>query len=78
MKFRRSKNVVSEETQGLLLTGPDDEVWMTFPEEVVEAVRKMISRVMRNEGFPKSLVLLSAVRQEGVTFLSRAMGTVLA
>ena len=62
----------------MLLTGKGGETWTTFPGEAVDSVRQAITHIMRTESFPKKLVVLSAMRQEGVTYLSRAIGTVLA
>lgn len=75
IRRKKSENVVS---QPLVLTGEDGETWFAFPEQVVDAVRQTIARLMRTDPFPDKLAITSAVRQEGVTFLSRAIGTVLA
>ena len=80
MIFKRMKKDVelNGEPLPLHLTGEDGEVWMEFPGEVVAASRQAINRMMRTEPFPQCLSTISAVRQEGVTYLSRAIGTVLA
>jgi Mrp family chromosome partitioning ATPase len=78
MRFIRRKNSEIVETQPLVLTGEDGETLFAFPEEVVNAVRQTIARLMRTNPFPDKLAITSAVRQEGVTYLSRAIGTVLA
>jgi Mrp family chromosome partitioning ATPase len=66
------------EAQPLTLTSEDGESWIEFREQVVDAVRQTITRLMRTDPFPDRLVITSAVRQEGVTYLSRAIGTILA
>lgn len=78
MRFLRRKQASVEETLPLSLTGEDGENWVTFPPRAVEAVRQAIARIVRTGAFPEKLVITSAVRQEGVTYLSRAVGAVLA
>lgn len=68
------KPIVSPLTVAL----PNQEPWLTFPEEVVESVRHMYNRISRTSAFPKQLALISALRQEGTTYLSRAIGATLA
>lgn len=77
MRFFRRKRVESE-TPPLVLTGKEGESWLEFPGPVVDAVRQAMTRMMRSDPFPERLAVLSAVRQEGVTYLSRAMGALLA
>jgi Mrp family chromosome partitioning ATPase len=78
MRFIRRKKGKLEEPFPLALTGTDDEIWIEFPGHVVEAVRQAINRISRKDSFPERLALTSAIRQEGVTYLSKAVGTVLA
>jgi Mrp family chromosome partitioning ATPase len=78
MRFLRGKKSDPEGTFPLSLTGADGESWLEFPGPVVDSIRQSINRIMRTEPFPEKLVMTSAVRQEGVTYLSKAIGTVLA
>lgn len=78
MRLLRGRKAQSKEVYSLSLTGQDGESWIEFPGEVVEAVRIAVNRILRTNAFPKKLVLTSAIRQEGVTYLSRAIGAVMA
>jgi len=57
---------------------PGEQPWLTFSENVVESVRHMYNRLCRVDPFPKQLALISSLRQEGTTYLSRAIGATLA
>jgi Mrp family chromosome partitioning ATPase len=78
MGFLNRKNSSDVDAHSLTLKDEKGEKWIDFPEQTVNAVRQTITRLMRTDPFPERLVLTSAVRQEGVTYLSRAIGTVLA
>jgi Mrp family chromosome partitioning ATPase len=56
----------------------DGDNTQTFPAEVIEALRLAISRLISKKTLPPRLSLVSALRQEGVTYLSRALATILA
>lgn len=77
-RFLRRIRPKTIETPPVNLTGADGEAWMEFSGLAVDGVRQTITRLMRTDPFPKRLVLTSAVRQEGVTYLSRAIGAILA
>lgn len=75
---RNKESETIKEIPSINLASPDGEVWMEFPVDVIHAARQANVRIMRTNPFPKRLSITSAVRGEGVTYLSRAMGTVLA
>lgn len=75
---RKKKNDPSIEILSFTLAGADGDVWMKFPSEVVYATRQAITRMTRISPFPQCLSTISAIRREGTTYMSRAMGTVLA
>lgn len=62
----------------LALTSPDGADWMTFPAEITLSLRRMLSRLARKGNIPKVIAFVSPLRQEGVTYVSRAFGTVMA
>jgi Mrp family chromosome partitioning ATPase len=72
--------IAGVETQllSLCLQTVDGTFTQTYPAEVVEALRLAISRLVAQKALPTRLSLVSALRQEGVTYLSRAIATVLA
>ena len=77
--WRKSRNhPLKPHSSPVTLALSDGQPWLTFPEDVVESVRHTYNRLCRVDPFPKQLALVSALRQEGTTFLSRAIGTTLA
>ncbi len=52
--------------------------FITFPSEVVDGLRYFVARATRQTAFPARLSLVAALRQEGVTYLSRVLAAVLA
>lgn len=49
-----------------------------FPSEIIESMRHLVNRVAKTGQFPERLALTSALREEGVTYVSRALGATLA
>ena len=76
--WRRSKKQETEKRPSLSLTASDGAPWMTFPAEVVDSLRHMVTRIARHAPFPMRLSLLASLEQEGVTYLSRALATTMA
>ena len=80
MKFWR--RMVREESEhkllSLALNAEDGTTLMTFPGEVVQSVRRTISRLITKKTLPARIALVSSLRQEGMTYLSRALATTLA
>ena len=80
MKFWR--RTVHEESEhkllSLALNAEDGTTLMTFPGEVIESIRRTISRLITKKTLPARIALVSSLRQEGVTYLSRALATTLA
>jgi Mrp family chromosome partitioning ATPase len=56
----------------------DDQVLIRVPETTASAVRYFLARLDQQGGVPKTLGISSALKGEGVTFVSRAVGAVLA
>jgi Mrp family chromosome partitioning ATPase len=50
----------------------------SFPVNVIDNLRYLIARIQRTQPFPTRLALASALRGEGVTYLTYALGTTLA
>jgi MinD-like ATPase involved in chromosome partitioning or flagellar assembly len=78
--WRKFQNQVIQKPPVLPVTVflQEEQPWMTFPAHIVESVRQMSNRICRVTPFPKRLALFSALRQEGTTYLSRAIGATLA
>ena len=56
----------------------DGQNLQTFPAEVIDALRLAVSRLISKKTLPPRLALVSALRQEGVTYISRALATIIA
>ncbi|MEM7118244.1 MAG: CpsD/CapB family tyrosine-protein kinase [Chloroflexota bacterium] len=78
--FRRkkAKQQPIQTRPSLVLPHPDGSALMEFPVEVIDSVRRLVARVGRDSAFPERLALTSALRQEGTTFISRALAATLA
>lgn len=50
----------------------------SYPGEVIESMRLLMSRLNKKGGLPKSLVMMAALRQEGVSYLSQALAATIA
>lgn len=72
------KEKVEPQVPALVLPSPDGEAWATFPLTVVDQMRRFISRLSRKEALPLRLAFVAALRQEGVTYISKAFATTLA
>lgn len=77
-KKRKIKSSDWGENIALTLSASGGRPFMTFPAGVIESLRYLLAQLNREGGIPRRLVLASALRQEGVTYLSRALGTVMA
>lgn len=77
-KFRSSKDQSADLPQPLKLAVNNSQQYLGFPSDLVESVRYMATRLMYKKTFPPRLALVSSIRQEGVTYVSRALAAVLA
>ncbi len=84
MKFRRKGSIdnakIEKEASELALTlqAEDGTTLLTFPAEVTESLRRTLSRLISKKSLPARLALVASLRQEGVTYLSRALATTMA
>lgn len=82
MSRKKLERLESSEDWGdafaLTLSAEGGAPFMTFSAGVVEAIRYLLGRLSRQGVLPTRLALTSALRQEGVTYISRALGTVMA
>jgi Mrp family chromosome partitioning ATPase len=84
MKRRGSKSTIAHERDvndpSLSIVRSDGEVIHRAPASVTSAVRYFVARVQLNDpaGLPRRLALTSSTRGEGVTFLTRTLGAVIA
>jgi len=74
----KSKTALPVGAEPLIVTSAADVVLATYPFEVVEGLRYVISRLTRHEALPRRLSLLATLRQEGVTYLSRGLAATMA
>jgi len=62
----------------LIIRTEDGKNEMVYPAEVVESLRKAISRLISKKSLPNRLSIVSALQQEGVTYLTRALALIIA
>ena len=77
MKFwkRKTREPVSPP---LILSKKNGVPVYNFPIEVVDNLRYTITRIERNSSLPSRLAIVSALREEGVTYLSLALAATMA
>lgn len=65
--------------QAKLLVAPAEIKYssFTFPDEVIDNMRHLITRSSRNTPLPSRLAVVAALREEGVTYVSRALAAAL-
>ena len=69
---------IPEESLSLSLSALDDKTLIEFPAELVNDIRYLITRLTYRNLLSARISLVSALRQEGVTYISRAFATTLA
>ena len=62
----------------LALGDPEGNMWMAFSGDVVDNLRQMLTRLTRKQALPARLSIVSTLPDEGVTYISRALATVMA
>lgn len=79
MKLRRKKKTEMplDDMMLDLKTGQGD-LLARFPTELIENVRRLVTKVHYKDALPQKLAITSAIRQEGVTYVSWALGTAIA
>lgn len=77
MWFWKNKNG-TEKLFPLSLNTRDGQLLVKFPGKVISPLRHMISSIIREEPFPAKLAVTAALRQEGTSYIARAMATTLA
>jgi Mrp family chromosome partitioning ATPase len=80
--FRRKKRNDSKEsettTTPLLLFTQDGISFVKIPPELVNSIRYLVTRLIYKESLPSKISFVSSLRQEGVTYISRAFAAILA
>ncbi|MCB8977306.1 MAG: CpsD/CapB family tyrosine-protein kinase [Ardenticatenaceae bacterium] len=77
-KKSKSKKGYPELASPLTLSIENENISLKFPPQIVDSMRYMTTRLMYKGKLPQRLALASPIRQEGVTFISRALATTLA
>jgi len=78
MKHSRTKQGAIVDPEPLIVSSKSNGVLATYRFDVVEALRYLLARATRREPLPRRLSLMSPLRQEGVTHLSRGLAATLA
>ena len=76
--LKSTKQDTFDSELSLRLESEDGMIVMTFHSELVKSLRRSISRLISKKALPARLAMLASLRQEGTTFLSRALATTLA
>jgi Mrp family chromosome partitioning ATPase len=76
--FKWKTNKIFEEIPELIIPAVNGIPSFIYPGEVSESMRQLISRLNKKGGLPKSLAMMAALRQEGVSYLSQALGATIA
>ena len=77
-KTTRKQERSLAQTVPLALMSPDQKPLVIFPSEIITSFRHTITRLAHSESLPKRIAMVSAMREEGVTFMSLAMATTIA
>jgi Mrp family chromosome partitioning ATPase len=78
MRRKKRKLEPIEANTGLTLLGEAREPMIAFPADVVQPLRHMATLMAAKGTLPPRLGLVSALREEGVTYISLALATILA
>jgi Mrp family chromosome partitioning ATPase len=80
MKFRLRNKIKAnkQEDKIIALKTHDGKIITYLTVELLENLRRMVTRIYYKDGLPKKLSLTSAIRQEGVTYIAWALGMILA
>lgn len=62
----------------LTLADPNHQPWMHFSSDVIDNLRQMMTRINSRGEIPSRLALVSALPGEGVTYIARALASVMA
>jgi len=56
----------------------NSEITYSFPSDLVDSLRHMMTKLSRSQRVPARLSIVSALRQEGVSFVAQALATIMA
>ncbi len=76
-KKRKIKSSLAHATP-LALMAADQTPLIVFPGEVITSFRHTITRLAHSESLSKRIAMIAATQEEGVTYMSMAMGTTIA
>ncbi|WP_129675363.1 CpsD/CapB family tyrosine-protein kinase [Candidatus Chloroploca sp. Khr17] len=75
---RKERMPVDGAEYELMLSTADGKGMLAFSGEVVTSMRRMLTTLMYQSTLPRSIACISALQQEGVSYLTLAMATTLA
>jgi Mrp family chromosome partitioning ATPase len=78
MNILKRKKKIQDEVPGLMLSLNGGEIQINFKNEIIQGLRQLVTRVQQNGGFPERLSVVSALRKEGVSYISQALATTMA
>ncbi len=77
-RIRKSREQSPELASPLTLATENGKAKLSFPPEIVNSMRYMTTRLMYKDKLPPRLAFVSPLRQEGVTYISRAVAVTMA
>ncbi|MBE2221666.1 MAG: CpsD/CapB family tyrosine-protein kinase [Anaerolineae bacterium] len=78
LRKTKKKEESSDIDEMVLMKTADDNEVTRFPEDVVNQLRHMVTRLKYTDDLPKQISLVSAIRGEGVTYLTWALASIIA
>jgi len=78
MEILKRKKKPGDDLDHLNLSIRGGEIQKSFEEEIIDEMRHLVTRVQQRQGFPKRLSVVSALRQEGVSYISQALAATIA
>lgn len=77
-KPNSTESLPLEPPSGSLVLSTNDTLLLSLSEPVAESLRYLLARLKSRDEFPAKVALTSSLRGEGVTYISMALGTVMA
>lgn len=78
MNMQKRKKKIQDEVPGLTLSLNGGEIQKDFKNEIIQSLRHLVTRTQQRGGFPERLSMVSALRKEGVSYISQALATTMA
>ena len=78
MNVLKREKFIEDEIPGLALSIDGIEGHINFKDETIQSLRHLVTRAQQKGCFPERLSIVSTLRQEGVSYISQALATIMA